>query len=60
MIVDEQGIPVKPEVEGTLVVKRPFPGLTPSLWHDGAGYIKNYWNKITPGVYTTGDVAIMG
>ena len=58
MIVDEQGIPVKRGVEGTFVVKRPFPGLTPSLWHDHARYVENYWNKI-PGVYTTGDAAIM-
>jgi len=58
MIVDEQGVPVKRGVEGTFVVKRPFPGLTPSLWHDHARYVENYWNKI-PGVYTTGDAAMM-
>jgi len=58
MIVDEQGIPVKRGVEGTFVVKRPFPGLTPSLWRDHARYVENYWNKI-PGVYTTGDAAMM-
>jgi acetyl-CoA synthetase len=57
-VVDEQGLPVKRGVEGTFVVKRPFPGLTPSLWHDHARYVENYWNKI-PGVYTTGDAAIM-
>ena len=58
MIVDEQGTPVKPGVEGTFVVRKPFPGLTPSLWHDHSRYIENYWNKI-PGVYTTGDAAMM-
>ena len=58
MIVDEQGVPVKRGVEGTFVVKRPFPGLTPSLWHDHARYVESYWNKI-PGVYTTGDAAMM-
>ena len=57
-IVDEQGLPVKRGVEGTFVVKKPFPGLTPSLWHDHARYVENYWNKI-PGVYTTGDAAMM-
>ena len=57
-IVDEQGTPVKPGVEGTFVVRRPFPGLTPSLWRDHARYVENYWNKI-PGVYTTGDAAMM-
>jgi len=58
MIVDEQGTPVKPGVEGTFVVRKPFPGLTPSLWHDHPRYVENYWNKI-PGVYTTGDAAMM-
>jgi acetyl-CoA synthetase len=58
MIVDEQGIPVERGVEGTFVVRRPFPGLTPSLWRDHARYLDDYWNKI-PGVYTTGDAAIM-
>jgi len=58
MIVDEQGTPVKPGVEGTFVVRKPFPGLTPSLWHDHPRYIENYWKKI-PGVYTTGDAAMM-
>lgn len=58
MIVDEQGTPVKRGAEGTFVVKRPFPGLTPSLWHDHVRYVDSYWNKI-PGVYTTGDAAMM-
>jgi acetyl-CoA synthetase len=58
MIVDDQGNPVKRGVEGTFVVKKPFPGLTPSLWRDHPRYVENYWNRI-PGVYTTGDAAMM-
>ena len=58
MIVDDQGNPVKRGVEGTFVVKKPFPGLTPSLWRDHPRYVENYWNTI-PGVYTTGDAAMM-
>jgi acetyl-CoA synthetase len=57
-IVDEQGSSVAPGVEGTFVVRRPFPGLTPTLWRDHERYVENYWNKI-PGVYTTGDAAMM-
>jgi len=56
-IVDEQGNPVAHGVEGTFVIRRPFPGLTPTLWRDHARYVENYWNRI-PGVYTTGDAAM--
>ena len=55
-IVDEQGKPVAPGVEGTFVVKKPFPGLTPTLWRDHERYVESYWNRF-PHVYTTGDAA---
>jgi acetyl-CoA synthetase len=56
-IVNEEGKPVSAGVEGTFVVKRPFPGLTPTLWRDHERYVETYWNKF-PGVYTTGDAAM--
>lgn len=56
-IVDETGKSLPPRVEGTFVVKRPFPGLTPTLWRDHERYVQNYWNRF-PGVYTTGDAAM--
>jgi acetyl-CoA synthetase len=56
-IVDENGKTVPPGVEGIFVCKRPFPGLTPTLWRDHERYVQDYWNKI-PGVYYTGDAAI--
>jgi acetyl-CoA synthetase len=56
-VVDEQGKPVPSGEEGTFVVKKPFPGLTPTLWRDHERYVESYWNKF-PGVYTTGDAAI--
>lgn len=56
-IVDENGRPVPPGVEGIFVCKKPFPGLTPTLWRDHERYVQDYWNKI-PGVYYTGDAAI--
>ena len=56
-IVDENGKPVPPRVEGIFVCKKPFPGLTPTLWRDHKRYVQDYWNKI-PGVYYTGDAAI--
>jgi acetyl-CoA synthetase len=56
-IVNEEGKPVSAGVEGTFVIKRPFPGLTATLWQDHERYIETYWKKI-PGVYTTGDAAM--
>jgi acetyl-CoA synthetase len=56
-IVDEEGKPVPVGVEGTFVVRRPFPGLTPTLWRDHERYVESYWNRF-PGVYTTGDAAM--
>jgi len=56
-IVDEEGKPVPMGVEGTFVIRRPFPGLTPTLWRDHQRYVENYWNRF-PGVYTTGDAAM--
>ncbi|MGQ9530722.1 MAG: acetate--CoA ligase [Candidatus Bathycorpusculaceae bacterium] len=56
-IVDENGMPVPVGVEGIFVCKKPFPGLTPTLWREHERYVQDYWNKI-PGVYYTGDVAM--
>jgi acetyl-CoA synthetase len=56
-IVDENGRSVPPSVEGIFVCKKPFPGLTPTLWRDHERYLQDYWNRI-PGVYYTGDAAI--
>lgn len=56
-IVDEDGKPVPVGTEGTFVCKRPFPGLTPTLWRDHERYVQDYWNRI-PGVYYTGDAAM--
>jgi acetyl-CoA synthetase len=56
-IVDEEGKPVPVGTEGTFVCKRPFPGLTPTLWRDHERYVQDYWNRI-PGVYYTGDAAL--
>jgi acetyl-CoA synthetase len=56
-IVDELGKTVADGVEGTFVVKKPFPGLTPTLWRDRDRYVQDYWNKF-PGVYSTGDAAM--
>lgn len=56
-IVDEEGKSVPVGVEGTFVCRRPFPGLTPTLWRDHERYVQDYWNRI-PGVYYSGDAAM--
>ncbi len=56
-IVNEEGKPVPIGVKGTFVCKRPFPGLTPTLWRNHERYVQDYWNQI-PGVYFTGDAAM--
>jgi len=56
-IVDEEGKSVPVGVEGTFVCRRPFPGLTPTLWRDHERYVQDYWNLI-PGAYYSGDAAI--
>jgi acetyl-CoA synthetase len=56
-IVDDEGKSVPAGVEGTFVIRRPFPGLTPTLWRDHERYVESYWNRF-PGAYTTGDAAM--
>lgn len=50
------GTPVARNEKGIMVIKRPFPGLTPALWGEPERYGRDYW-QILPGVYYTGDSA---
>ena len=56
-IVNEQGESLPVGAKGTFVCKRPFPGLTPTLWKDHDRYVKDYWGRI-PRRYYTGDAAL--
>ncbi|MCX8176153.1 MAG: AMP-binding protein, partial [Candidatus Bathyarchaeota archaeon] len=61
-IVDEiKGEPCKPGEKGVLLLKRPVPGMTPTLWGDPKRYEKEYWerNQLTRGRYYTGDSAYL-
>jgi acetyl-CoA synthetase len=42
--------------KGIVVLTRPFPGLTPTIWADRPRYRTDYWERI-PGAYYTGDAA---
>jgi acetyl-CoA synthetase len=56
-IVDDEGRSVAEGVEGTFVIRKPFPGMTPTLWRDHPRYVESYWNRF-PHAYTTGDAAM--
>jgi acetyl-CoA synthetase len=55
-VLTPEGQPCKAGEKGIMVLKRPFPGLTPALWGETERYGRDYWDRI-PGVYYTGDSA---
>lgn len=55
-VMNLDGQPCAPGEKGIMVLKRPFPGLTPALWGEPERYGRDYWLKI-PNVYYTGDSA---
>ncbi|MGH2542969.1 MAG: AMP-binding enzyme, partial [Ardenticatenaceae bacterium] len=57
-IVDEEGNPVAANEDGYLVIKRPWPGMARTVWHDPERYVRQYWEKYRDhGYYLTGDAA---
>jgi acetyl-CoA synthetase len=59
-VMTPEGQPCAPGEKGIVVIKRPFPGLTATLWREPERYRRDYWERI-PGVpvYFTGDAAAM-
>jgi len=55
-VMNLDGKPCAANEKGIMVIKRPFPGLTPALWGEPERYGRDYWNVI-PNVYYTGDSA---
>ena len=55
-VMTPEGQLCEPGEKGILVLKRPFPNLTPTLWGDPDRYGTDYWERIH-GVYFTGDLA---
>jgi acetyl-CoA synthetase len=55
-VVGPDGEPCATGEKGIMVIQRPFPGLTPTLWGEKERYAADYWERI-PGVYYTGDSA---
>ena len=59
VINDIDGHTVAPGEKGVLVIEKPFPGLTPTLWGEPDRYRGDYWEAKTGtrGLYYTGDAA---
>ncbi len=58
VVTPYDGRPCVPGEKGIMVLRRPFPGLTPALWGEPERYAADYWQHI-PDVYSTGDSAEM-
>jgi len=56
-VVDENGNPCPPRVQGYLVLTKPWPSMSRTLWGDPERYIQTYWARF-PGVYFTGDASV--
>jgi acetyl-CoA synthetase len=55
-VVNEEGVSVKPNEEGYLVIKSPWPSMLRTIWNDDDRYVNQYWKRF-PGLYMTGDSA---
>lgn len=56
-VVDEEGNPCPPGQQGYLVLTRPWPALSRTIWGDAERYVETYWSRY-PGRYLTGDAAV--
>lgn len=59
-VVDEvDGRSLSDGEQGLFIIRKPFPGLTPTLWGDPERYRRDYWEARlgTKGVYLAGDAA---
>ena len=57
MVVDDDGNEVDDGVKGSLVIRKPWPGMLLTLWNDNEKYSNVYWSKYE-GMYYPGDYAI--
>jgi acetyl-CoA synthetase len=58
MVVSPEGDPLPVNEKGMMVIRRPFPGLTATLWGEVERYANDYWRRI-PGktLYLSGDAS---
>jgi len=55
-VVDEEGNPVPPGVDGLLVITKPWPSMLRTIYGDPERYKQQYWGKF-PKMYLAGDSA---
>ena len=55
-ILDDSGKECGPNQDGRLVIRKPWPAMTRSIYNDPERFKKTYWSDF-PGLYTTGDGA---
>ena len=55
-VLDEFGNEVKANEQGRLVIRKPWPSMTRTIYGDKARFKKTYWSDY-PGIYTAGDSA---
>jgi acetyl-CoA synthetase len=55
-VVGPDGEPLGVGEKGIMRIRRPFPGLIPTLWGERQRYVADYWQRI-PGGYYVGDAA---
>ena len=56
-VVDDDGQEVEHGTKGSLVIRKPWPGMLLTLWGDDEKYKTVYWSKYD-GMYYPGDYAI--
>jgi acetyl-CoA synthetase len=58
VVVSPEGDELAANQKGMMVIRRPFPGLTATLWGEVERYANDYWNRI-PGktLYLSGDAS---
>ena len=56
-VVDDDGNEVANDTKGSLIIRKPWPGMLLTLWNDDEKYKNVYWSKYD-GMYYPGDYAI--
>jgi acetyl-CoA synthetase len=54
---DDDGNEVPRGTQGLLALRRPWPGMLRTLYHDDERYVETYWSKWTKNTYLVGDAA---
>lgn len=56
-VVDDDGNPVGPNVLGNLIIKKPFPMLSRTLWNEPERFYEAYYSQVE-GAYFSSDLAL--